>query len=211
MKKIYDVSVPINQNMVIWPGDPSVKIERVIKIEEGESSNITYLNIGLHTGTHIDAPYHFIENGAKIDDIPLDTLIGPVQVIEVPDKYSAVNAEFLMESDLSNQYQRILFKTNNSKSLDVNSDFNKNFVAIDYSAAEYLVNIGCKLVGIDYLSIAPYDDIVRVHQLLLGAGIVLLEGLNLEQVSAGIYQLYCLPLKLTGVEAALTRVILIQE
>lgn len=211
MKKIYDVSVPINQNMVIWPGDPSVKMERVSKIEEGESSNITYLNIGLHTGTHIDAPYHFIENGAKIDEIPLDTLIGSAQVIEVPQTYGAVTAEFLKDSGLNNQYQRILFKTNNSKFLDVNSKFNKDFVAIDYSAAEYLVNNECILLGIDYLSIAPYDDIVRVHQLLLGAGIVLLEGLNLEQVSAGIYQLYCLPLKLTGVEAALARVILIQE
>ena len=210
MKKIHDISIPVKQGMILWPNDPGIKIERSKKIENGSSSNVTELSMGLHTGTHIDAPYHFVDKGIKIEDITLDTFIGSVQVIEIPDSYGSISADVIKQFGPGISHERVLFRTRNSKSWNDSPEFIEDYVAVDLEGSEYLINSGVKLVGIDYLSIAPFDDIVRVHQALLKAGIVIIEGLNLNTIHAGTFMMYCLPLKLVGVEAAPARVILVE-
>lgn len=211
MKKIYDVSIPITKDMVLWPDDPGIKMERSQKIEEGSASNVTELTMGLHTGTHIDAPYHFVEQGDRIEDIPLEQLIGTVKVIEIPDTYKDISMEAVKNCMLDKQDKRVLFKTRNSKSWHIEKNFVMDYVAVDFDCAKHLVKVGVKLVGIDYLSIAPFNDIVRVHRLFLNAGVIIIEGLDLCAVHPGNYKMCCLPLKMIGVEASPARIVLIED
>ena len=208
MGKIYDISMPISKDMVLWPDDPGVSLERTDKLEDGAISNVTKMDFGLHTGTHIDAPYHFLEKGITVDKIPLTKLIGATFVVEVPNSVTYLDGFILESMGLDFSIKRILFKTNNSDLLMNSNTFNDNYVALDDSGAEYLVENGVELVGIDYLSIASINKIESVHKRLLNAGIVILEGINLFEIKEGVYQMYCLPLSLIGVEASPTRVIL---
>jgi arylformamidase len=207
--RIYDISLLISPNMPIWPGDPNIVLERVAKMEEGSHSNVSRLNLGVHTGTHVDAPYHFLGKGKTVEHLSLNHLTGRVYVIYLPD-VQLITAEVLERAEIPPRTRRILFKTRNSEIWARHEmEFQKNFVAISPDGADYLVNRGLKLVGVDYLSVAPFGQSVPTHQTLLGAGVVVVEGLDLSQVPPGRYTLYCLPLKLAGSDGAPARAILI--
>jgi arylformamidase len=210
--KIFDVSLTIREGMAVWPGENPVVLNRRTKIEESAHANVSFLSLGAHTGTHVDAPFHFIADGSKVDEMPLEVLIGPAQVVEVPDAVKVINAEVLAGLKIADEPKRILFKTSNSHYWDLDTDeFQTAFVGIDLSASEELVKRGMILVGIDYLSASPYKISKPTHDELLGAQMIIIEGLDLRKVQAGFYTLYCLPLKLHGADGAPARVILIQE
>lgn len=210
--KIIDISVAITPGIPVWPGDDRVDLHRSSKIEEGANANVSFFAASVHTGTHVDAPYHFLSNGKTVEELPLDALVGPVQVVQVPSNVTVINAEVLQGLKLEPVVERILFKTSNSKLWEnPEAPFNTTFVGIDESGADYLVKRHIKLVGIDYLSISPYKKSRPTHELLLGANVVIVEGLNLTGVSAGKYTLACLPLKLKGAEGAPARAVLIED
>lgn len=210
--KIHDVSVTLSTQLPTWPGDPKIYIERVSKIEEGALANISRLDMGVHTGTHIDAPYHFVPDGQKVDSLPLDLLIGPALVVEIPASVNQIDAESLRALKLPAGFDRLLFKTRNSQIWAAEEKtFHPDFIAVTQDGAEYLIDLGVRLVGIDYLSIAPFDSPNPTHVAFLAAGVVIIEGLDLSGVDPGSYQLVCLPLKLGGAEGAPARVVLIEE
>jgi arylformamidase len=212
MKKVYDISVTVTPTIPVWPGDPRVVLERVKKIEEGANANASFLECGVHAGTHMDAPRHFIPGAKGIDEIPVERLFGPAQVVALDDSVAVISAEVLARIELKPGIERVLFKTRNSAYwADRLTDFQPGFVGIDESAAKALVEKGIRLVGIDYLSIAPYKHSRPTHVALLEAEVVIVEGLNLWNVPAGVYQLICLPVKLGGSDGAPTRAILIED
>ena len=191
---IYDVTVPIRSGMPIYEGDPPVKIEAASSLASGDSANVSFLHLGAHTGTHVDAPAHFIESAAKIDSLPLDVLIGPARLVHVAEDRTEIDSEFLSSCDLES-VERIIFRTRNSGFWE--SGFRKDFTHLLPEAAEMLVNRGVKLVGTDYLSIEKFHSgHHRTHIALLARGVVIVEGLNLSGVPAGDYELICLPLKI---------------
>jgi arylformamidase len=191
---IYDVTVPIRAGMPIYEGDPTLNIEPWSAMAKGDSANVSFLHFGAHTGTHVDAPAHFIEGAGKIDSLPLDVLIGPARVIRVPDDRMEIDPEFLNECDLTN-VTRVLFHTRNSSFW--NEGFRKDFTHVLPEAAELLVQRGIKLVGNDYLSVEKFHSgHHRTHLTLLRDGVVIVEGLNLTNVPAGDYELICLPMKI---------------
>ena len=206
--KLYDITLPITNDLPVWPGDPPVSMMMNTSIAKGGPCNITGIQMGAHTGTHIDAPYHFFEDGAKADSIPIETFIGPCVVIEV-DSDIRIDKKELLKYDLSG-HSRVLIKTKNSEPGAENSrSFNPNYVSLGIDAAQYLVEMKTVLVGIDYLSIESFRSPGSpVHKILLKNNITILEGLNLSGVNAGVYELLCLPLKLVGCEGAPARVIL---
>jgi arylformamidase len=194
---IYDVSVPISNELPTWPGDPSVQLTVWRSISAYDAANVSMLNLGAHTGTHVDAPAHFIDGAAKIESLPLDVLIGPAQVIETSDDLRVINEEFVL-THCAPDTTRVLFKTPNSAFWSESEPvFHTDFTYLDLNAAQRLVEQGIKLVGIDYLSIEKYDSPNHeTHLALLSYGVVILEGLNLTDVPAGNYELICLPLRL---------------
>ena len=206
--KVYDISLPISSELVSWPGDPSPKLIKVLSIDQGDACNVTKLEMGVHTGTHIDSPNHFIEGGITTDSMELEVLMGKCLVIEITSK-SNVQVSDLFDFEIG-KYERLLLKTKNSVHWENGSKkFDKNFIALSLEAAEYLVKSGIKLIGIDYLSIEAYG--VRehkVHHHLLNNQIAILEGLNLSKVDSGEYELICLPLKLVDCDGAPVRAIL---
>lgn len=207
--RIYDISLTISPTMPTWPSDPSVVLERVSKIEDGNHANVSRLSMSAHTGTHVDAPYHFLPRGKTIEHLRMTDLTGRVYVLNLPDA-KLITAQVLEQAEIPPRTRRILFKTRNSEYwAKPDLDFQTDFVAISADGAEYLVKRGIKLIGIDYLSIAPFGDSVPTHETLLRAGIIILEGLNLSEVTQGRYTLYCLPLKLAGADGAPARAILI--
>ncbi len=212
MKKIYDITLTITPDMPVWPGDPGVKLERVDKIENGANANVSHIDMGVHTGTHMDAPYHFLNHGKSIETLPLDVCIGAVQVVELPDSCDFINAEVLRTAGIQTRLERVLFKTRNSYYWEKNlTEFQTDFVGITEDGAQFLVDSGIRLVGIDYLSIAPYKHSRPTHEILLKSDVVILEGANLSGVPAGNYELICLPMKLGGSDGAPARVVLIAE
>jgi arylformamidase len=210
--KIIDISVTIKPGMPVWPGDDPVDLHRQAKIEDGANANVSFLGLSVHTGTHVDAPYHFLPDGTTVDDMPLDVLVGPVEVIEIPSTAIEINAEVLRSIRFAPTVTRVLFKTPNSNLWTAkDQSFQTGFVGITKDGAEVLVENGVRLVGIDYLSIAPYKRSRPTHEVLLGAKMVVIEGVNLANVQPGLYTLYCLPLKLAGADGAPARTILIQD
>jgi arylformamidase len=197
--QFHDITVSLSENTPIYPGDPKLDIESWKSLANGDSANVTYLRLGAHTGTHVDAPAHFISDAAKVDSIPLDSLIGPAAVVEVPDSYQTIDEEFVGKNVLRGT-ERVLFKTRNSKLWSEKaSEFQTDFTHLSVQAANYLVQLGIKLVGIDYLSIEKFRSVDHeTHLSLLSKGIVILEGLNLTSISPGTYELICLPLKVSG-------------
>lgn len=209
---IYDISLTLTPSLPVWPGDPQIKVERIAKMEDGKHNNISQIAMSAHAGTHVDAPYHFIADGKTIERLALDILIGPAQVVEIPGESRLVTASDLKAAGVGAGMTRLLLKTRNSRYwTQPGLPFQTDFTALSPDGAEYLVQAGVKLVGIDYFSIAPFGDSVPTHRTLLGAEVVVLEGANLSQVPAGTYQLYCLPLKLGGSDGAPARAILIAE
>ncbi len=205
----YDITLTISRDLVVWPNDPPVELERAQKIEDGDTANVTRMNFSAHTGTHIDAPYHFLEDGETVENIPIDLLTGRAYVLHLPDA-DVITATMLENSSIPPRTKRVLFRTRNSEIWkSTKRTFLKSYVAVAADAAQYLVDRGVKLVGVDYLSIAPFTDIAPTHNILLKAGVVIVEGLNLSEVSQGRYTLYCLPLKLAGSDGAPARAILV--
>lgn len=207
--ELIDITVGISNNMLVWPGDKPAKIGWESRIVDGAISNVSSIQIGAHVGTHIDMPLHFFEGAASMDDLDLTRLIGPATVVEVPDEKTSIDAEFLDSLGLKD-VTRLLFKTSSSKLWDdpLRLFFN-DYVALEPDAAQLLVDHDCRLVGIDYLSIAPYDDSIAPHEILLSNNVIILEMLDLRKTKPGDYQLICLPLKLESREAAPCRAILI--
>ena len=211
--KIIDISIPITPTIPIWPGDPQIDLTQISAIINGDSSNITHFAMSVHTGTHIDAPKHFIDSGMTVEQIPFSKLIGEALVIEIDPQVNVISEHILKEHPsihLLAEINKVLFHTRNSKLWkQCPGDFYQNYVGIDISGARFLQQYNLELIGIDYLSIAPYDDTDRPHQILLSGGSILLEGLDLSDVPGGIFDLYCLPLRIAGCEGAPARAILI--
>lgn len=209
--KIYDITISIHPQMPIWPGDPTVQIERVSQIEAGDNANVSHIAMSAHTGTHVDAPFHFLQQGITLEQVPLDWFVGPATVLEILD-VDLITARDLENAAIPAGTERLLIKTRNSEIwASGETQFQTDFVALSPDAAQYLVDRGVKLVGIDYLSIAPYKQSRPTHKILLGAEIVVLEGVDLSAVTPGHYTLYCLPLKLDGADGAPARVILVED
>jgi len=207
--RIYDISVGISPEIPVWPGDPPVVLERVKSLENGDEANVSRIQSGVHVGTHIDAPIHFVEGGATVDAIPLKSLLGRAYLVDLR-KADVLDAATLESARIPPRTRRLLFKTRNSELwTSGESSFQRDFVAVDASGAEWLVKKGVKLVGVDYLSVAPFNDGVATHRILLEAGVVVVEGLNLARVSKGRYTLYCLPVKLMGSDGAPARAVLV--
>jgi len=195
--------------MPVWPGDPEVRLNWLSQISQGEPVNLTEIHMCAHAGTHIDMPSHFLDQGPNLDNLVLNNLIGRARVISVPSEVKVINGAFLGTVPLGG-VERVLFKTANSEFVKADPfSFHENYVALDASGAEFMAETGCKLVGIDYMSVAVFDDPDGGHLPLLKAGIVVLEGINLEGVESGDYQLIVLPLKLGGREGAPARAILL--
>ena len=208
--RTYDITLTISPELVVWPDDPPVEVTRTSKIEEGAEANVTRINMSVHSGTHIDAPYHFLEDGGSVEDIPIEILTGRAYVYHLPDEVDLITLDLVEDSPIPPRTKRVLFKTRNSKVWSSNpKSFDENYVALAPDAAEYLIKRGVKLVGVDYLSVAQFTDTSPTHQVLLSSGIVIVEGLDLSEVSQGRYTLYCLPLKIAGADGAPCRAILV--
>ena len=202
-----DVSVPLRSGMVHWPDNPPVKIERMLDIEHGDAANVSTISMGSHTGTHMDAPLHFVRGGKGLDEMPLEATIGHARVIEIHDPESVKPNELRPHEIRSGE--RILFKTRNSARRWYEEAFIEDFVYVSQEAARYLAALEVLTVGTDYLSVGGFvKDGVETHQALLGAGIWVIEGLDLSQVEPGRYELICLPLKVKGGDGAPARAIL---
>jgi arylformamidase len=209
--RTYDISLTITPDFPVWPGDPKIEFNRISKMEEGASCNVTHLSLSAHVGTHVDAPYHFLGGDSPtVENLSLSLLTGRVYVLHLPDEVTQITAQVLEQAEIPPRTRRLLFRTRNSHYWQNGErDFQANFVALTRDAAEYIVDHGVRLVGIDYLSIAPFDAGAPTHEVLLKAGVVVVEGLNLSEVSQGRYTLFCLPLKIGGADGAPARAILI--
>jgi arylformamidase len=195
--KIYDVTVPISSETPIYEGDPPAKIDLCKSIARGDAANVSQICVGVHTASHVDAPNHFIEGGARVHEIPLGSLIGNCRVLELSDEITSIEPEHL--GNLAN-VERILFKTRNSAFWNTPEDgFRTDFTYISPEAARVLAGSGLKLVGIDYLSVEKFgSEDFATHITLLEKNIVIVEGLDLREVPAGDYEIICLPLKYIG-------------
>jgi len=203
---IYDVTLPISKDLPVFPGDPAIRIERKAQIgKNGAKCNVSRYSFGSHAGTHIDPPFHFIEDGITVDRLPLELLIGRARVVEVtsPRIDEAALNEFDFTADV-----RVLFKTRNSY-LWSQKGMSKDFVYITPGAAQVLVDNAIRLVGIDYLSVEKFEaEKPETHLTLLGAGAIIIEGLDLREVEPGDYEMICLPLKIKDGDGAPARVVL---
>lgn len=202
-----DISVPLKTGLAHWPGDPDVQIQRFLHIDQ-DGCNASKIAMSAHTGTHVDARRHFVPDGEGVEQLPLDGLIGPVRVIAI-EHPQRVTADELLGHNLQ-AGERVLFRTRNSQRPGIyQGDFVTDFVALDQTAARHLVERQVQTVGIDYLSIGLYEgDGVLTHQILLGARVCILEGLDLSKVLPGKYELVCLPLLLAGADGAPARAVL---
>jgi len=202
-----DATVPIRAGMIVYDGDPAVALDRVQSIATGGICNLSRLGFGVHTGTHVDAPVHFIEGGAGVETIPLEALMGPALVVDARDATADFDRPTLEQMAIPGGTERLLFRTSNSRLWDL-PHFSPEFLGLTADGARYLLERGVRLVGMDYLSIAPMGNPAPTHLALLGAGAVILEGLDLRQVEPGAYELRCLPLLVAGADGAPARVLL---
>jgi arylformamidase len=209
---IHDISLTLSPDLPTWPGDPGLELEQFESMDKGAHVNVTRISTSVHVGTHVDAPHHFLNDGRTVEQLSLEVLNGPCYVVQLPDGIEAITAEVLERTEITSDMKRVLFGTRNSH-LWANGErkFQTDFVAITEDGAEWLVQRGVQLVGVDYLSVAPYGDSEPTHKVLLGAGVVIVEGLNLSSVMRGFYDLHCLPLKIAGSDGAPARAILIQS
>lgn len=203
MTDVIDITVPLRDGMVHYDGNPGVHLSRAQSIAAGDGANVTRLDFGAHSGTHIDAPLHFFDGGAGAETLPIEPLLGPAHVVDATQVEMTLDEAAMRGLELPEGAERILFKTRNSR-LWASDEFTRDFVRLDGSGAEYLIGRGVRLVGIDYLSIGDHD----AHVALLGAGVIALEGLNLGSVAPGPYRLICLPLKIVGSDGAPARALL---
>lgn len=203
-----DISVPLNTGMVHWPGDPEPNFGRISEIEAGAVANVTFCRMSAHTGTHMDAPLHFLAGAESIDTFPLTVAIGPARVVALPEDCKVIGRRELEGKGIE-RGERLLLKTRNSSKRWDNLEFERDYVALDASAAQFLVSAGVVLVGVDYLSVGVFEgDGPETHKVLLGAGVWVVEGLNLSRVEEGRYDLVCLPLPIAGSDGSPARVVI---
>jgi len=209
LNSIIDISVPLDSSMPTWPGSIGMKVEWLSCFENGNDVNVTKLTCDVHTGTHIEAPLHFIPEGQSVTQIPLDILIGEAYVAYIP-LANVITPSELASLDIPRGTERLLLRTMNSKFWKNGSSiFNPDYVAITREAAQWIVDRGVRLLGVDYLSVEIYkDETSCTHKTLLSGGVIILEGLNLSEINPGIYELICLPLNLVGAEGAPARAVL---
>ncbi len=195
--RIYDVTVPLSENVPVYEGDPAVKIESAHAIARGDAANVSRLCFGAHTATHVDAPNHFIEGGRRVDELDFGELLGTCRVVEIDESVTAIETAHCENLE---GVERVLFKTRNSNFWnDPAQGFRKDFTYITPDAAKALVDLGIKLVGIDYLSVEKFGaETFETHITLLEKEVIIVEGLDLREVSGGDYELICLPLKMIG-------------
>ena len=204
--RVYDISLPVRQDTVTFPGDPSIHFRDAARLERGDIVNLSAIEMCAHTGTHFDAPWHFLDHGKKSDEIPLSTFVGPVCVADIGG-VPAVGRAHLERLALAG-VERLLLKTRNSAFLR-DPAFRPDFTYLAGDGAEYLASLPLKLVGIDYFSIDQYQcGNYPAHHALLGKGIVIVEAVDLAEVPAGRYELICLPMKLVGLDGGPVRAIL---
>ena len=206
---IHDVSLPISESLAVWPGDPELQISHPFHLDRGDELTVSRLDMSSHAGTHVDAPAHFVPGGAGVDSLDLDLLVGPALVVHALE-FDTLSAAVLEDLSIPVGTERLLLRTRSSdRWARGETDFWTDYVGVTGDGARWLVAQGVRLVGIDSLSVAPFDELEPPHQTLLGAGLIVVEGLDLSDVAPGVYQLVCLPLKITGGDGAPARAILI--
>ena len=212
-RKIWDVTLPVGPGLPVWPGDPAVEMEPVAAVERGDPCNVTLYRFGSHTGTHLDPPRHFFDEGAPLHDLPLPLLVGPCFVADLTAVTGSIADADLDAAGIPPGTERLLLKTSNSDLWNnPRHDFRPDFVDLSVEGARRLIDHGIRLVGIDYLSIeGPDAPDSPVHRSLLAAPVVILEGLDLRAVSSGAYDLICLPLKAMNGDGAPARVLLLGD
>jgi len=201
-----DVTVPIRDGMVHYDKNPEIHLSRVQSLAAGDGANVSRLDFGVHTGTHVDAPLHFFDGAPGADSLPLDLFLGPCLVVDATSVQKTLDTAAVHACAIPAGTERVLFKTRNSK-LWASDEFTRDFVRLDGGGAQAVIDLGVRLVGIDYLSIGDHD----AHVALLGGGVVPLEGLNLLDVEPGEYRLVCLPLTIVGSDGAPARALLYRD
>lgn len=202
-----DISIPLTNGITHWPGDPKVEIRRIHDMKDGDSDNLTHISMCAHSGTHMDAPCHFRKSGKTIDKMPLSAGIGKARVIEISDKEDITVEE--LRPHRIRKGERLLFKTNNSNRRWDNKPFMEHFVHLSTDAAKFLAEKKVQTIGIDYLSIGGYNgNVIDVHDIILKAGIWVIEGLNLNKIDPGNYELICTPIKIIGADGAPSRALI---
>jgi arylformamidase len=210
VSRIYDISVPIRSGGLVYPGNPEIEITLQQAVAKGAGANVSFIRFGSHTGTHADAARHFFDDGQTVDKIPLDRLMGPALLLSFSDDVRAVSAADLREHDLKGR-KRILLRTRNSALLS-QREFARDYTYLAPDGAQYLVDNGVELVGIDYLSIEQFHSgHHKTHRTLLERSVVILEGLDLSVPAPGEYELICLPLRIEGCDGAPARAVLIRD
>lgn len=207
--EIFDVTVPVRSGMVVYEGDPPVRLGAHMALAAGDPCTVSKLELGVHTGTHVDAPGHYVEGAPGVEALPLDALLGPVWVVGATGRATDIDEQALVALDLPEGARRILFKTDNSRLWDLDH-YCDDYIGLTPGAAACLVERGVRLVGADYLSIAPSADPAPTHLVLLRAGVVILEGLDLRGVEPGPYELRCLPLRVDCPDGAPARAVLMR-
>jgi arylformamidase len=215
-RPIYDISVPLSDSLVTWPGDPGIEIERKKDLCCGDPATVSFLRMGSHTGTHVDAFSHFKPDGRSLDAMDLSPYLGRALVVEIEDPRCVTVGELQRAPHFLDirKARRILFKTVNSRQKWYQQPFNENFCHLNPYAAAFLIELGVRLVGIDYLSVESYHakdlygEDAPTHHRLMDAGVYILEGLNLEAVQPGWYELLCLPLNVQHGDGAPARAVL---
>ena len=204
--KLIDVSVPLDASLPTYPGNTPYSLEATKRIARGDSSNVSALHMSAHAGTHVDAPRHFFDAGAGAEAFPLEMLIGRARVVEVRAR-GGIGAEELADANLSEEV-RLLIKTSNSK-LWGSPEFRENYIGLREAGAKFLLAHGIKVLGVDYLSVEEFKRSgAPAHHVLLGGGVIVIEGLNLRDVDPGVYEMFCLPLRVVGSDGAPARVVL---
>ena len=200
-----DITMPIRNNMVHWPGDTDILVKRINSIGAGYNYNLTNISFSAHTSTHMDAPLHFIDNAKDISTLPFNAVIGKAKIIEIKDTISIKPEE--LETYNIEENDRILFKTRNSSVDWGMEEFISEYVFLTTEAAKYLAEKKIKTIGIDYLSIAGLNNTEEVHKILLSSEIWIIEGLLLNEVTEGLYDLICLPINIVGSDGAPARAV----
>lgn len=206
-----DVSYAIDKNMVHWPGQPPVKLEKNSDMHCGDAANVSILHLSAHTGTHMDAPIHFLKNGLDIASAPLSILFGPVRVADIR-KAKTIDVAAIEDYEARiaplQAGERILFRTRNSDHYWLDEDFDEGYAAVQPAAAQLLVDRGIIFVGVDYLSVAPWDNLTETHRILLSNNVWPVEGIDLREIVEGSYEMICLPLKIKTSDASPVRMFL---
>jgi arylformamidase len=209
--QIHDISLPVSESLIVWPGDRPVEITRSSDLAQGDTATVSHISMSVHSGTHVDAPAHFVPDGAGVEALDLSVLVGQAAVIDAQ-TVDVLSASTLDEMAIPAGAARLLFRTRNSNLWARGEPaFRRDYVAISPDGAQWLTARGVKLVGVDYLSVAAFNEEVDTHRLLLSAGVIVVESLNLSGIEPGTYTLVCLPLRLTGLDGAPARAILLDQ